>query len=192
VTKGFAEPDETPAVLGSGWRSSGVLIRQVDAAQCDYRPGGAIVSPIAGTTRDAVDEAGGEGRNEFVFVDTAGIRRKGKDEADGGETQRGHGAPPHPHDGRGAAGAGRDRRGAGAHATHAGYAHEGGRAVIVVVNKWDSPDHKKKNDFEQDVKDHFKFLDLRPGTFHLGEDRRRCGAAVSKLSRKLLNPLQSA
>ena len=38
----------------------------------------AIVSPVAGTTRDAVDETVTEEGTEFLFVDTAGIRRKGK------------------------------------------------------------------------------------------------------------------
>ena len=38
----------------------------------------AIVSPIAGTTRDAVDETVDRDGTEYVFVDTAGIRRKGK------------------------------------------------------------------------------------------------------------------
>src|SRR2546427_10933660 len=38
----------------------------------------AIVSPVAGTTRDAVDETVTHKEIEYVFVDTAGIRRKGK------------------------------------------------------------------------------------------------------------------
>src|SRR5262249_40225276 len=38
----------------------------------------AIVSPIAGTTRDAVDETIERDGRSFTFVDTAGIRRKGK------------------------------------------------------------------------------------------------------------------
>src|SRR6185436_12950595 len=38
----------------------------------------AIVSPIAGTTRDAVDETVTRDGVQYVFVDTAGIRRKGK------------------------------------------------------------------------------------------------------------------
>src|SRR5690348_2966109 len=38
----------------------------------------AIVSPVAGTTRDAVDELVTHGGAEYLFVDTAGIRRKGK------------------------------------------------------------------------------------------------------------------
>ena len=38
----------------------------------------AIVSPVAGTTRDAVDEKVTDDGTDYVFVDTAGIRRKGK------------------------------------------------------------------------------------------------------------------
>lgn len=38
----------------------------------------AIVSPVAGTTRDAVDELVTRNGAQFLFVDTAGIRRKGK------------------------------------------------------------------------------------------------------------------
>src|ERR1700678_3330006 len=41
----------------------------------------AIVSPIAGTTRDAVDETIERNGTRYVFVDTAGIRRKGKTKA---------------------------------------------------------------------------------------------------------------
>ena len=52
--------------------------RQIDAVE---RAGGeerSIVSPVAGTTRDAVDERVVRSGVEYVFVDTAGIRRKGK------------------------------------------------------------------------------------------------------------------
>ena len=40
----------------------------------------AIVSPVAGTTRDAVDELVDHDGQEYRFIDTAGIRRKGKTE----------------------------------------------------------------------------------------------------------------
>jgi GTP-binding protein len=50
-------------------------------------------------------------------------------------------------------------------ATIAGYAHEGGRAVIVVVNKWDTMHHGKHRDFEQKIRDEFKFLDYAPVVF---------------------------
>ncbi len=97
----------------------------------------AIVSPIAGTTRDAVDEVVERDGQTFRFIDTAGIRRKGKThlmaeklsvvmarkhleaadlaliviDATEGVTS--------------------------ADATIAGYAHESGRSLIIVVNKWD-------------------------------------------------------
>ena len=98
----------------------------------------AIVSPVPGTTRDAVDEMVRRDGHQLRFIDTAGIRRKGKTrlmaeklsvvmarkhleaadialliiDATEGVT--------------------------GLDATIAGYAHESGRSVIVVVNKWDA------------------------------------------------------
>jgi GTPase len=97
----------------------------------------AIVSPIPGTTRDAVDEMVERNGRQFRFIDTAGIRRKGKThlmaeklsvvmarkhleaadiallviDATEGVSQL--------------------------DAAIAGYAHESGRSVIIVVNKWD-------------------------------------------------------
>jgi GTPase len=97
----------------------------------------AIVSPIPGTTRDAVDEIVERDGRRFRFIDTAGIRRKGKThlmaeklsvvmarkhlegadiallviDATEGVSQL--------------------------DAAIAGYAHESGRSMIIVVNKWD-------------------------------------------------------
>ncbi len=97
----------------------------------------AIVSPIPGTTRDAIDEVVERDGRRFRFIDTAGIRRKGKThlmaeklsvvmarkhleaadvallviDATEGVSQL--------------------------DAAIAGYAHESGRSVIIVVNKWD-------------------------------------------------------
>ena len=97
----------------------------------------AIVSPIPGTTRDAVDEIFEHNGRRFRFIDTAGIRRKGKThlmaeklsvvmarkhlegadiallviDATEGVSQL--------------------------DAAIAGYAHESGRSIIIVVNKWD-------------------------------------------------------
>jgi GTP-binding protein len=97
----------------------------------------AIVSPIPGTTRDAVDEIVEHNGRRFRFIDTAGIRRKGKTrmmaeklsvvmarkhlegadiallviDATEGVSQL--------------------------DASIAGYAHESGRSLIIVVNKWD-------------------------------------------------------
>jgi len=125
----------------------------------------AIVSPIAGTTRDAVDEELVVDGTRYSFVDTAGIRRKGKTKLMAEKLSvvmaRRHIRMAHvvllvldATEGV-----------LGLDATIAGYAHEGGRGIIVVVNKWDEVRRKSKNAFEQDVRDHFKFLDWAPVEF---------------------------
>jgi GTP-binding protein len=104
----------------------------------------AIVSPIPGTTRDAVDEIIEHNGRRFRFIDTAGIRRKGKThlmaeklsvvmarkhlegadiallviDATEGVSQL--------------------------DASIAGYAHESGRSIIIVVNKWDLVLHPER------------------------------------------------
>jgi GTP-binding protein len=123
-----------------------------------------IVSPIPGTTRDAVDtplEA--EGRR-FVLIDTAGIRRKGKtrekleklsvikaldsidrshvavlvlDAVEGVTDQDLH---------------------------IGGYIQEKGRGCVIAVNKWDAfeKDPKRIRLFMQDLRDRFRFLPFAP------------------------------
>jgi GTP-binding protein len=97
----------------------------------------AIVSPIAGTTRDAVDEVVTRGSHDFRFVDTAGIRRKGKTKLMAEKLSvimaRKHLEAADVSllvldatDGVSAL-----------DANIGGYAHESGRSVIIVVNKWD-------------------------------------------------------
>lgn len=133
----------------------------------------AIVSPIAGTTRDAVDEVVEYDGTRLRFVDTAGIRRKGKTkqmaeklsvvmarrhleaadlalliiDATEGVTS--------------------------SDATIGGYAHESGRSVILVVNKWDlvttgRSDGKPPADraiFEQQLRNVLKYLAYAPVVF---------------------------
>jgi GTP-binding protein len=49
----------------------------------------------------------------------------------------------------------------------AGYAHEAGRAVVIVVNKWDAveKDEKTMKEFEEKIRAHFLFLDYAPVVF---------------------------
>ena len=149
--------------------------------------GRAIVSPIPGTTRDAVDEVIDRDGQRFRFIDTAGIRRKGKThlmaeklsvvmarkhleaadvallviDATEGVSQL--------------------------DAAIAGYAHESGRSMIVIVNKWDlwsdagaaipqekprtgaSAPHKRmpsdREAYEQRVRNELKFLSYAPVLF---------------------------
>lgn len=124
-----------------------------------------IVSSVAGTTRDAVDETVEHNGTKFVFVDTAGIRRKGKTKEMAEKLS--------------VVMARRHIRLAdivlvvmdasegfvALDATIAGYAHEGGRPVIVCINKWDLITSGKRKEFEQNVRDRLKFLDYAPMIF---------------------------
>ena len=128
----------------------------------------AIVSPIAGTTRDAVDEKITRGGADYVFVDTAGIRRKGKTR-DMAEKLSVVMARRHIRMAHVVLLVLDATEGVVAlDTTIAGYAHEGGRAVIICVNKWDEvkgQKGQKKGEFEQNIRDGFKFLDYAPIVF---------------------------
>jgi len=133
----------------------------------------AIVSPVAGTTRDAVDEVIERKGQSYRFIDTAGIRRKGKTRLMAEKLSvvmaRKHleaadvallvidaveGA-------------------SGLDATIGGYAHESGRSVVIVVNKWDlvgpgRSDGRPAADrdiYEKQVRRALKFLDYAPIVF---------------------------
>jgi GTP-binding protein len=97
----------------------------------------AIVSPIPGTTRDAVDEIVEVNGKSFRFIDTAGIRRKGKTHLMA-EKLSVVMARKHLEAADIALLVIDATEGVSAlDATIAGYAHESGRSVIVIVNKWD-------------------------------------------------------
>jgi GTP-binding protein len=97
----------------------------------------AIVSPIAGTTRDAVDEVVTRGHHDFRFVDTAGIRRKGKTKLMA-EKLSVIMARKHLEAADVSLLVLDATEGVAAlDANIGGYAHESGRSVIIVVNKWD-------------------------------------------------------
>lgn len=97
----------------------------------------AIVSPIPGTTRDAVDEIVDHDGQRFRFIDTAGIRRKGKTHLMA-EKLSVVMARKHLESADIALLVIDATEGVSAlDATIAGYAHESGRSVIIVVNKWD-------------------------------------------------------
>jgi GTP-binding protein len=97
----------------------------------------AIVSPIPGTTRDAVDEMIERDGHKFRFIDTAGIRRKGKTHLMA-EKMSVVMARKHLEDADIALLVIDATEGVNQlDATIGGYAHESGRSVIIVVNKWD-------------------------------------------------------
>jgi GTP-binding protein len=97
----------------------------------------AIVSPIPGTTRDAVDEVVERDGRRFRFIDTAGIRRKGKTHL---MAEKLSVVMAHKHLESADIALFVIDATEGVNqldASIAGYAHESGRSVIIVVNKWD-------------------------------------------------------
>ena len=132
-----------------------------------------IVSPIAGTTRDAVDEVVEFEGQTLRFVDTAGIRRKGKTKLMA-EKMSVVMARRHLEAADVALVLIDATEGVTASdATIGGYAHESGRSVIIIVNKWDlvttaRTDGKKPADreiFEKQVRGALKYLDYAPIIF---------------------------
>ena len=125
----------------------------------------AIVSPTPGTTRDAVDEEVVVKGARFQFVDTAGIRRKGKTKQMA-EKLSVVMAQRHirladvvlmlldPIEGVTAL-----------DGSIAGYADSAGKAVVIVVNKWDLAGRKKTSEVEPEVRRGLKFLDYAPLAF---------------------------
>lgn len=142
----------------------------------------AIVSPVPGTTRDAVDEVVAREGRRFRFIDTAGIRRKGKTHLMA-EKLSVVMARKHLESADVALILIDATEGVTAlDATIAGYAHESGRSLVIVVNKWDLVAGKKleswrgrklpplerpvdRNLYEQQARRALKFLDYAPIIF---------------------------
>ncbi len=134
-----------------------------------------MVSPLAGTTRDAIDLPLMTDGQSYLLIDTAGLRKRGKvyegiekysviralraiercDVAvlvlDGHEGIREQ-----------------DKR-------IAGLAVQAGRAVMVVVNKWDivEKDDKTAPHFEQNIRDEFQFMRWAPIAFVSAKSKQR-------------------
>ncbi|HWC17364.1 MAG TPA: ribosome biogenesis GTPase Der [Terriglobales bacterium] len=133
----------------------------------------AIVSPIAGTTRDAVDEVVERDKQCYRFIDTAGIRRKGKTKLMA-EKLSVVMARKHLEAADVALLIIDATEGVTAlDATIGGYAHESGRSVVIVVNKWDligpaRTDGKPAAEqalFEKRLRSALKYLSYAPVLF---------------------------
>ncbi|HIZ53723.1 MAG TPA: ribosome biogenesis GTPase Der [Candidatus Enterococcus avicola] len=157
-----------------------------------------IVSDIEGTTRDAVDtEFVDDNGQKFIMIDTAGMRKRGKvyestekysvmramraiERSDvvlfvinGEEGIREQ-----------------DKR-------IAGYAHEAGRGMVIVVNKWDlvKKDTHTMKAFEEKIRDEFQYLDYAPIIFVSAETKQRLNklpALIEEVSRNQSMRIPSA
>ena len=138
-----------------------------------------IVSNIEGTTRDAIDTAFRHEDREYRIIDTAGIRKRGKiyESIEKYSILRAQGAIERSNvalfliDGE---------LGIREQDKHvAGLAHEAGKGVIIVYNKWDSveKDEKTMNQITKKIREEFKYLDYAPIAFVSA----KTGAKVSNL-----------
>lgn len=126
-----------------------------------------IVSNVAGTTRDAIDSHYEKNGDKYLFIDTAGMRKRGKID----ETVERYSVV------RSLAAVDRSdvcvimidgSEGLTEQDTKiAGYAHEQGKACILVINKWDSVEKNDKtmNAFKVKVKEHFAYMSYAPVLF---------------------------
>ncbi len=126
-----------------------------------------IVSNVAGTTRDAIDSHYEHNGDKYVFIDTAGMRKRGKID----EVVERYSVV------RSLAAVDRSdvcvimidaSEGLTEQDTKiAGYAHEQGKACILVINKWDivDKDGKTMNAFKVKVKEHFAYMSYAPLLF---------------------------
>jgi GTP-binding protein len=126
-----------------------------------------IVSPLPGTTRDAVDAQFERDGLRFRFIDTAGIRRKGKTKLLA-EKLSVIQARKHLERADVALLMLDGPEGITALDTHiGGYAHESRRSVIIVVNKWDlvKKGPATTRDYIQMIRERMKFLAYAPIVF---------------------------
>ncbi|MBP1536999.1 MAG: ribosome biogenesis GTPase Der [Ruminococcus sp.] len=142
-----------------------------------------IVSDIAGTTRDATDSVVENKDGKFIFIDTAGIRRKSKvlDSIEKFSVLRAYMAV--------------DRADVAVividatvgfteqDSKVAGYAHEKGKACVVAINKWDAIEKETNtmNEFIKDLDNDFSFMSYVPYVFISAKTGQRMDTLFEKI-----------
>lgn len=148
-----------------------------------------IVSNIEGTTRDAVDTPFIRDGQNFVIIDTAGLRKKGKsyEAIDKYAAIRALAAVDRSDvvllviDGQKGI-LEQDR-------SVVSYAVEEGKPLIIIVNKWDLVDKSEKsmNDYILDLKENFKFCSYATFMFVSALTKQRVGQITDEISRVYKN-----
>ena len=135
-----------------------------------------IVSNIEGTSRDAIDTRfETEDGTKYTMIDTAGIRKKGKvyENTEKYSVLRAMRAIDRSDVVCVVLNAEEGIREQDKHV--AGYAHEAGRAIVIVVNKWDTlkKDNKTMSDFENLIRQEFQYLSYAPIVFVSAKTKQR-------------------
>ena len=142
-----------------------------------------IVTPIPGTTRDAVDAEFERDGQRFRLIDTAGIRRKGKTELHA-EKLSVMQARKHLERADVALLLIDAVEGVTAMDAHiGGYAHESGRSVIIVVNKWDAIQKgpTTNEEFTDTIRQRMKYLGYAPIVFISAQKGLRLGKLMEMI-----------
>ncbi len=124
-----------------------------------------IVSPVAGTTRDAIDTLLETPERNFRIIDTAGIRRKGKTDEMAEKLSVIMARKSLERADVAIVMIDAEQGVAALDANIAGYALDAGCSIIIAVNKWDALKDKETNtaiEFERSLRDKMKFLDWAP------------------------------
>lgn len=124
-----------------------------------------IVSPVAGTTRDAIDTILETSERRFRIIDTAGIRRKGKTDLMAEKLSVIMARKSLERADVAIVVVDAEEGVTALDATIAGYALESGCSIILAVNKWDMVANKETNtafEFERGLRDRMKFLEWAP------------------------------
>ncbi len=143
-----------------------------------------IVTPVPGTTRDAVDAEFRRGEDRFLLIDTAGIRRKTKTDLHA-EKLSVMMARKHLERSDLALLLLDATEGVSAlDARIGGYAHESGRSIILVVNKWDAVEKGSETtqEFTRYIRARMKYLDYAPMIFLSALTGQRLGKLVSLMA----------
>ncbi len=148
-----------------------------------------IVSNIEGTTRDAIDTKFTKDGQDFVVIDTAGLKKSGKiyEAVDKYAAIRALGAIDRSNvcllviDGE--AGIREQDK------NIVGYAVDEGKAIIIVVNKWDlvTKDEKTMAKFTQDIRENFKFLSYSPIVYVSAKTKQRINIVLEEIMRVFNN-----
>lgn len=142
----------------------------------------AIVSNIAGTTRDAVDTPFTYNKKEYIAIDTAGIRKSGKiyENIEKYSVLRAMKAIERSNVCVLVINA---EEGIIEHDKHiASYALDSGKPIVLVVNKWDMAKDDMKT-FTEDIRNNFQFLSYAPIVFLSAKTKKRIHTLMPEIEK---------
>lgn len=142
-----------------------------------------IVSPIAGTTRDAIDTAFSYNKEDYIIIDTAGIRKSGKiyENIEKYSVIRSMKAIERSNVCVVVINA---EEGIIEHDKHiASYALEAGKPLVLVVNKWDTIKDKTIAEYTKLMRSEFQFLSYVPIVFLSAKTKKRIHTLMPEIKK---------